>query len=153
MWIYNLNQVIWLAENWKWAWHFNLFSMTRVNWYGRTRTSGWSSWWILPCLNSHLPTHLWDLNSGCRTVEKNPKLRNKMLLQTTEYSCILYLDYITNEAKSLVPQQRTQLMDWSEMSHLSSIVILCWTMTWVLLLTSQKGVFLECNSFILKLSN
>ena len=32
MWIYinNLDQVIWLAENWKWAWHLNLFSMTRV---------------------------------------------------------------------------------------------------------------------------
>ena len=32
MWIYinNLDQVIWLAENWKWAWHHNLFSMTRV---------------------------------------------------------------------------------------------------------------------------
>ena len=26
----NLDQVIWLAENWKWAWHLNLFSMTRV---------------------------------------------------------------------------------------------------------------------------
>ena len=33
MWIYSNNpyQVIWLAENWKWAWHLNLFSMTRVN--------------------------------------------------------------------------------------------------------------------------
>ena len=32
MWIYvnNLDQVIWLAENWKWTWHLNLFSMTRV---------------------------------------------------------------------------------------------------------------------------
>ena len=32
MWIYiyNLDQVIWLAENQKWAWHLNLFSMTRV---------------------------------------------------------------------------------------------------------------------------
>ena len=32
MWIYIniLDQVIWLAENWKWAWHLNLFSMTRV---------------------------------------------------------------------------------------------------------------------------
>ena len=32
MWIYinNLDQIIWLAENWKWAWHLNLFSMTRV---------------------------------------------------------------------------------------------------------------------------
>ena len=33
MWIYinNLDQVIWLAENWKWVWHFNSFSMTRIN--------------------------------------------------------------------------------------------------------------------------
>ena len=33
MWIYinNLDQVIWLAENQKWARHLNLFSMTRVN--------------------------------------------------------------------------------------------------------------------------
>ena len=33
MWIYinNLDQVIWLAENYKWVWHLNLFSMTRVN--------------------------------------------------------------------------------------------------------------------------
>ena len=33
MWIYinHLDQVIWLAENWKWAWHLNLFSMTRFN--------------------------------------------------------------------------------------------------------------------------
>ena len=33
MWIYSNNpdQVIWLAENWKWAWHLNLFSRTRVN--------------------------------------------------------------------------------------------------------------------------
>ena len=32
MWIYisSLDQVIWLAENWKWAWNLNLFSMTRV---------------------------------------------------------------------------------------------------------------------------
>ena len=29
--IKNPDQVIWLAGNWKWAWHFNLFSMTRVN--------------------------------------------------------------------------------------------------------------------------
>ena len=28
--INNLDQVIWLAENWKWAWHLNLFSGTRV---------------------------------------------------------------------------------------------------------------------------
>ena len=28
--IHNLDQVIWLAENWKWARHLNLFSMTRV---------------------------------------------------------------------------------------------------------------------------
>ena len=35
MWSYinNLDQVIWLAENYKWVWHVNLFSMTRVNWY------------------------------------------------------------------------------------------------------------------------
>ena len=32
MWlcINNLNQVIWLAENWEWEWPLNLFSMTRV---------------------------------------------------------------------------------------------------------------------------
>ena len=32
MWhcINNLNQVIWLAENYKWVWHFNIFSMTVV---------------------------------------------------------------------------------------------------------------------------
>ena len=32
MWIYIkiLDQVIWLAENWKWAWPLNLFSMTMV---------------------------------------------------------------------------------------------------------------------------
>ena len=32
MWIYinNLDQVNWLAENEKWAWHLYLFSMTRV---------------------------------------------------------------------------------------------------------------------------
>ena len=32
IWIYinNLDQVIWLAENWKWMWHLNLFSMTRL---------------------------------------------------------------------------------------------------------------------------
>ena len=32
MWIYsnNLDQVIWLAVNWKWAWHLNLISRTRV---------------------------------------------------------------------------------------------------------------------------
>ena len=32
MWISVKNQdwVIWLAGNWKWAWHLNLFSMTRV---------------------------------------------------------------------------------------------------------------------------
>ena len=32
MWIYSNNpvQVIWLAENWKWAWHLNLFRRTRV---------------------------------------------------------------------------------------------------------------------------
>ena len=31
LWIYinNLEKVIWLAENWKCAWHLNLFSMTR----------------------------------------------------------------------------------------------------------------------------
>ena len=29
--IKNLDQVIWLAGNLKWAWHLNLFSMTRVN--------------------------------------------------------------------------------------------------------------------------
>ena len=29
--IINLYQVIWLAENQKWAWHLNLFSMTMVN--------------------------------------------------------------------------------------------------------------------------
>ena len=28
--IKNLDQVIWLAGNYKWAWHLNLFSMTRV---------------------------------------------------------------------------------------------------------------------------
>ena len=29
--INNLDQVIWfIAENWKWAWHLNLFRMTRV---------------------------------------------------------------------------------------------------------------------------
>ena len=33
MWICinNLDHVIWLAENFKWAWHLNLFSMTMVN--------------------------------------------------------------------------------------------------------------------------
>ena len=33
MWICinNLDQVIWLAKNWKWAWHINLLSMARVN--------------------------------------------------------------------------------------------------------------------------
>ena len=33
MWIYinSLDQVNWLVENWKWMWHLNLFSMTRVN--------------------------------------------------------------------------------------------------------------------------
>ena len=33
MWIYsnNLDQVIWLAKNYKWMWHLNLFSRTRVN--------------------------------------------------------------------------------------------------------------------------
>ena len=33
MWIYIniLDQVIWQAENWKWAWHLYLFGMTRVN--------------------------------------------------------------------------------------------------------------------------
>ena len=30
IWINNLNQVIWLAENWRWDWPLNLFSMTRV---------------------------------------------------------------------------------------------------------------------------
>ena len=30
--IKNPDQVIWLAGNWKWVWHFKLFSMTRVNW-------------------------------------------------------------------------------------------------------------------------
>ena len=32
MWIYinKLDQVIWLAENYKWVWHLNLFSMIRV---------------------------------------------------------------------------------------------------------------------------
>ena len=30
LFINNLDQVIWLAENYKWAWHLNLFSMTRV---------------------------------------------------------------------------------------------------------------------------
>ena len=32
LWIYNNNpdQAIWLAENWKWVLHLNLFSMTRV---------------------------------------------------------------------------------------------------------------------------
>ena len=32
MWIYinNLDQVIWLADKKKWAWHLNLFSMTSV---------------------------------------------------------------------------------------------------------------------------
>ena len=30
-WIYiNLDQVIWLVENQKWAWHLNLFSLTRI---------------------------------------------------------------------------------------------------------------------------
>ena len=41
MWIYinNLFQVIWLAENWKWVWHLNLFSMTRVNFtFGESAT-------------------------------------------------------------------------------------------------------------------
>ena len=36
MWIKyinNLDQVIWLAENWKWVWHLNLFSMRRVKIY------------------------------------------------------------------------------------------------------------------------
>ena len=29
--INKLDQVIWLAENWKWVWYLNLFSCTRVN--------------------------------------------------------------------------------------------------------------------------
>ena len=35
MWIYsnNSDQVFWLAENYKWAWHLNLFSMRRVKTY------------------------------------------------------------------------------------------------------------------------
>ena len=35
MWSYinKLDQVIWLAENWKWAWYLNLFSRTRVNFW------------------------------------------------------------------------------------------------------------------------
>ena len=39
MWIYIniLDQVIWLAENWKWACHLNSFSMTRVNLFSMTR--------------------------------------------------------------------------------------------------------------------
>ena len=36
MWIYikNPDQVIWLAETWKWVWHLNLFSMTSVKRFG-----------------------------------------------------------------------------------------------------------------------
>ena len=32
LWIYinNLDQVMWLADSWKWVWHLNLFSMTMV---------------------------------------------------------------------------------------------------------------------------
>ena len=32
MWNYMniFDKLIWLAENWKWAWHLNLFSMTRI---------------------------------------------------------------------------------------------------------------------------
>ena len=29
--INTLDQVIWLADHWKWVWHLNLFSMTRVH--------------------------------------------------------------------------------------------------------------------------
>ena len=28
--INNLDQIIWLAQNWEWVWHLNLFSRTRV---------------------------------------------------------------------------------------------------------------------------
>ena len=34
----NLDQVIWLAENYKWAWHLNLFSKTRVKNEGPDQT-------------------------------------------------------------------------------------------------------------------
>ena len=49
MWIYinNLDQVNWLAENEKWAWHLNLFSMTRVkNTFERKRLSDF----LIPCI-------------------------------------------------------------------------------------------------------
>ena len=31
MWIFILDKAIWLADNKKWVWHLNLFSMKRVN--------------------------------------------------------------------------------------------------------------------------
>ena len=37
----NLDQVIWLAENWKWVWRLNLFSMARVNTQTRHRPFLW----------------------------------------------------------------------------------------------------------------
>ena len=45
MWTFtnNLDLVIWLAENWKWVWHVNLFSMARVKYLShsiRKRTFG-----------------------------------------------------------------------------------------------------------------
>ena len=33
IYINNLDQAIWLAYIWKWVWHLNLFSMTRVKLY------------------------------------------------------------------------------------------------------------------------
>ena len=43
MWISikNQDQVIWLAGNWKWAWHFNVFSMTKVK-VCRLQSMTWS---------------------------------------------------------------------------------------------------------------
>ena len=35
--INNLDQIIWLAENYKWAWHLTLFSMARVIKYSRVQ--------------------------------------------------------------------------------------------------------------------
>ena len=42
IYINNPELVIWLAENWKWAWHLNLFSKTRVNTIRYVLASHWS---------------------------------------------------------------------------------------------------------------
>ena len=99
MWIYSNNpdQVFWLAENLKWAWHLNLFSRTRVKKY--TPVSGFG----VVTGSLRMLIKFWTLSTRLSSASSSWALSSKNLFNSTR-GCFVKFSFqaTTSRSSSLV---------------------------------------------------